>query len=757
MWRNNLKIKDVSWVESHKLGADIVFPGAGYIAMAIEAICQVTGITKADAPSFVLRHVNIMKACQLTADPNQPGIELFTTLRPTKLSGTTNSTKWYDFEVVTYENEKSTTHATGMISLDTKLDSLSVKLNREDIELEEQAKRNWYDKFDNVALCFGPAFQSLEQIKTDRQKQAMYARSTVKYLVGGGGGVTKQSDYIIHPITIDSMLQTALIASSAGSINNLTCMVPTSIEHARFDTPSSFTEESWLINATSESVGPGSIQIAAELHNGSGQVCGQLENVSAVAFQGERKEESLDVRHPMMRVIWKPDITKLEASNAHRFSVHLANTTVTSDILLADNLRRFAAMIGIIAHKKVRINILELGNPASQFTRYLLGDVLRSETAFPRFASYTRGYFSANYELFVEDINNIHSISDKFDRVQARSGTKYDLVIFPNTLTAEEYTPERLEFAMSLLNPQGAVLALLPSEINLLDNNEYVGFSTIEIPIDDATERMILGKLSDTDHEETRVELNSILVVERGDNNFFNDNLIMKLSEFSGRQAERATLSKLTPSQIKPDAIVICTIELNEPLLATMSMAEMSSLKIITDNATRLLWLTGGAQLDGIRPNHAMVSGFSRSLVLEQPSLRFFTYDIDNPGADQEGSIANILATLRQLQTEEIPDLETVQKNGIALLSRFVPEETMNETFRQKQGGKATTKSLGQMTPARLTIKNIGQFDTLAFKEDGPSSVQLRSNFVEVNVKSIGLNAKVNVPVTLKQLSQPIC
>lgn len=38
IWRNEFRIEDVPWVSDHKIVQDIVFPPAGYIAMAGEAI-----------------------------------------------------------------------------------------------------------------------------------------------------------------------------------------------------------------------------------------------------------------------------------------------------------------------------------------------------------------------------------------------------------------------------------------------------------------------------------------------------------------------------------------------------------------------------------------------------------------------------------------------------------------------------------------------------------------------------------------------
>ncbi|KAL8860967.1 MAG: hypothetical protein Q9178_002722 [Gyalolechia marmorata] len=83
-----------------------------------------------------------------------------------------------------------------------------------------------------------------------------------------------------------------------------------------------------------------------------------------------------------------------------------------------------------------------------------------------------------------------------------------------------------------------------------------------------------------------------------------------------------------------------------------------------------------------------------------------------------------------------------VQHEGILRISGFVADENMNTTFRQKQGDQPMLKPLKQTGSLRLTIEKLGQFDTLAFKEDIPSSDELDVNFVEVEVKAVGLNAK---------------
>ena len=736
-WRNTIRVKDIEWIQDHKLGQDIVFPGAGYIAMAIEAICQVKEQTKADAPSLALRHINIFKAFPLSSDTSSRGTETFTTLRPMKISGTTNSAKWYDFEIMSHENEKSSVHCTGQISLES--ESIKSKLSSEKIDLEESATRNWYAKFSKVGLNFGPTFQTLKKIETHRKRQITHARTTVQYLQGGGEGADNQSDYIIHPLTIDSLLQSALVASTAGVINDLTCKVPTSIESARFQAPSNPTKDSvWLVDAISEATGFGSIKIAAELHNTQGEVFAQIDNCSATAFQGAGEVETAEDRHPMIKILWKPDISKITSKNIPNFSEYLSTITTNPSMdNVPVNARKLAAIVDLLAHKKPRLSILELGTPSPDFTKHVL-DILRADTPYQRYASYSRGYVSEFDQLVVEEMGLIDSVTDNFDKAEVETGNRYDLIIFPNSQVAEEIVSKRLELLNSLFTAQGAVLGLLP--LDAAGVADHPGFASIEVPMNESSERIILGRHYAQYREGPQPY--GLVLVERSGNDAFNALLAQRASDHFGRQVERVSLDKLTPSNIGPKTTVITTIELSTPILDTLSVSEMTSVKVITDNATNIVWIAGGGYFDGLRPHFALVGGFARALMLEQPTMRFFTFDIDEPEVGLEASVDNIIATIEDSHTPDVLDFEVIQKKGVAHTSRFLPEESMNETFRQKQGNQAVVKPLDQTKPSHLTITTIGQFDTLAFQQEVPSSDDLPVDFVEVDVKSVGLNAK---------------
>lgn len=716
-----------------------MLPGAGCLAMAIEAVCQVTGKTKADKPSFALRNFSISKALPLSMDANAEGVEVFTTLTPAKLSGSTHSKKWYDIAVMSYDKGKSVIHAQGMISIDTDGPIVS-RYSSTHIDLEPLATRNWYDRFQKVGLNFGPTFQTMRKIETHRKKRIMHTRAEVPYLQGGGQGKTKESDYVIHPITIDTIFQAAIIASSAGIMKDLTCKVPTMIEAARFKTPSHNAEcQSWIVDSVSQPIGVSAILVAGELHDGQGQVCAQVENVSAVTFQGASQEDVEDERHPMLRVIWKPDISKLRPDNLGGFLKYINCTGSVPPIDGADTtLRRLACLIDLFSHKNPRLRVLELGQPNLQVTNALL-NILQADSAFRRYGTYSRGYLSDKDDLIVEDVTSAASLSETLGKAKVSSDRTYDLVI----ATAEsggEYLIDRLRSTKKLLAPGGTVVGLLPPEVPMM--NDDTEFQTTDLPLKGSPLKFVLGRLSQGAKKTPKQH--DIILVEREGSQAFNDLLASALSKKYGQDVKRIPLNRLLPDIITPKATVISTVELKKPLLSTLTASESINVKAMTDNATILIWLTSGDNMNGANPDMSLVSGFSRALMLEQPSLRFFTHDIDNADVSLDISVQNSITLVEEALTIEVPDFEAVQHEGLLHISRFVPEEVLNATFRQKQNGQVISQPLGQSQPSCLTIQSVGQFDTLAFTETMAVSGCLKADHVEVEIKSIGLNARVS-------------
>ncbi|GLI79916.1 putative PKS/NRPS-like protein biosynthetic cluster [Penicillium ochrochloron] len=76
-WRNYFRAAEIPWLQDHRIQSDIIFPAAGYIAMAIEAIMQ---LVKDSDPmeEFLLKNVRIRSALIV---PEATGVEVMTSLR----------------------------------------------------------------------------------------------------------------------------------------------------------------------------------------------------------------------------------------------------------------------------------------------------------------------------------------------------------------------------------------------------------------------------------------------------------------------------------------------------------------------------------------------------------------------------------------------------------------------------------------------------------------------------------------------------
>ena len=101
-WRNFLTVSESPWLEDHKLGSTVVFPAAGHLAIAIEAIRQISATKNLFSSVLEFRNVKILNALVLLNDVS--GIEIMTELRPRQISASHVSQKWWDFEISSHDN-----------------------------------------------------------------------------------------------------------------------------------------------------------------------------------------------------------------------------------------------------------------------------------------------------------------------------------------------------------------------------------------------------------------------------------------------------------------------------------------------------------------------------------------------------------------------------------------------------------------------------------------------------------------------------
>lgn len=78
-WRNFLRLQEVPWLRDHAIDGQVIFPAAGYIAMAVEAVAAIAA-GKLEIRAIDLRAVVIHAPLRL--NDNEAGVEVLVELKP---------------------------------------------------------------------------------------------------------------------------------------------------------------------------------------------------------------------------------------------------------------------------------------------------------------------------------------------------------------------------------------------------------------------------------------------------------------------------------------------------------------------------------------------------------------------------------------------------------------------------------------------------------------------------------------------------
>ena len=236
---------------------------------------------------------------------------------------------------------------------------------------------------------------------------------------------------------------------------------------------------------------------------------------------------------------------------------------------------------------------------------------------------------------------------------------------------------------------------------------------------------------------------NSVQVNREGKLSAMDTKIQAVLKSYFGHIVSVVVLSQISTTLLPAQSIVVSTIEAEQPLLNTISEQDMTMVKIITDNASKIIWVTNADLLSGTRPDFAPVLGLSRALMLEQPSVQFSVFDVDCVSTNLDTTARNVNGIVQQLIDDTDPDFEFAQRNGVLHTLRWEPEEPLNAQFRLKQNDETVDVALEEAGRCELSIEQPGQMDTIHFIKNEYEDT-LQADHIEIQVKSVGMNAKVS-------------
>ena len=211
-WRNVLRTANVPWLNDHCVGDDTVFPAAGYVAIAGEAMFQISGVRE-----YTLRHVEISKALVLY---NDKPVEIVTNLQPHRLTSTLDS-DWYTFQIVSHDGTAWNKHCSGLV----RSGRASPNPSKRNQSLDRRVSSSrWYTTMARVGLNYTGKFARLENIAASVMEPIASADVLDELEVN-------ESSYMMHPSTLDLVFQTLTVAKAQGIYRDFdTLFLPTFIE-----------------------------------------------------------------------------------------------------------------------------------------------------------------------------------------------------------------------------------------------------------------------------------------------------------------------------------------------------------------------------------------------------------------------------------------------------------------------------------------------------------------------------------------------
>lgn len=241
-WRQTVRVSENPWLRDHVVQGNILYPGAGFVCLAIEGMRQLTDMTDVDPTdnktgdvSYRMRDVEMLQA--LVVPDNAEGVEMHTVLRPVD-DKTIGARGWRQFEVssVTADSRQWTQHAKGLVTVEFDSASRSAATATTSF-LKESGYTRRVDPEDMFAglrtkgLNHGPMFQNTTSITQDGKSKEARCVTTIEVADLGLGRGRKHE--LLHPTTLDSVFISSYAALPGAGAGDGSPKVPRSIRKLR--------------------------------------------------------------------------------------------------------------------------------------------------------------------------------------------------------------------------------------------------------------------------------------------------------------------------------------------------------------------------------------------------------------------------------------------------------------------------------------------------------------------------------------------
>lgn len=115
-WRNYIRVSEIPWLAGHAIEGEVVFPGSGYLSLAVEAAVRYP--TNEDKIVSKVRFKDIDIKSAMTLRDNEVGTEMILSLQPETTSAKSFSDEWLEFHISSFDVDgRYSEHCHGWITI----------------------------------------------------------------------------------------------------------------------------------------------------------------------------------------------------------------------------------------------------------------------------------------------------------------------------------------------------------------------------------------------------------------------------------------------------------------------------------------------------------------------------------------------------------------------------------------------------------------------------------------------------------------
>ncbi|OKL60218.1 hypothetical protein UA08_04929 [Talaromyces atroroseus] len=338
-WRNIVRLDEIPWLRDHKMQGMVVYPLAGYLAMAIEAAGRRARERNTTFSTFELREVLVESALVLNDDVD---VETTISLRPYDEGTRSVSDVWDEFRIHSWSSQRGwIQHCRGLVGVRTssKAGSLgvleSIDENKRSLgnrrnqivtrSINRVSEKYLYQALTNLGADYGPTFQGLENCSADSYHSYadLHVRDTTTLMPR-----TFEPSLIVHPAFLDGLLHLVWPILGHGIMRLDTLYMPTLIKHATINRDISLSVGQHVRafgtgSPNLPSPQPTSFDLFALADDTSSDPLIMLDGLVMTPIRDLGLESGADVRKLCYELKWQPFIKPGQLTNGHGYSESL--------------------------------------------------------------------------------------------------------------------------------------------------------------------------------------------------------------------------------------------------------------------------------------------------------------------------------------------------------------------------------------------------------------------------------------------------